>query len=752
MGDRDFQLEQRWLDYVYEKIDEQLEQQTQQAVDYRGQMREIRTSLWEEHGISTASANQLVDIAQQIAELRHSATAFGIQYRLLKQLQEAEKAPYFGRIDFHEEGLPHREALYIGIRSLIDPETGQPLVYDWRAPVSSMFYDYGLGPAQYEGPGGVYRGDISLKRQYRIRKRKLVYMFDNELTIDDEVLQEALGQHASEKMRTIVNTIQREQNKAIRNDHDDLLLVEGPAGSGKTSVALHRVAYLLYRYRDSMQSQNIVIFSPNRIFNDYISHVLPELGEENVYQTTFQDFAEPFLGWEWDVETQSSCLEALLAKEGKCREELLESMAFKSSPQFQAALDRLVELIIKEKCDFFDVKVDRTLVISGAEQAKLFSENYSYLPVQKRLAKIEQRTMFLLRPLKKKLIRAELKATGQTQGLEGESWSEQVRKAVAKVNAKIEPVLKKLRSQLRIDSIGWYKRLWNDEVLWQQAAGDLARPGSGSRSLDTLDQDLISFEDAVPLCYLKGELEGYPVKRNIRHVVVDEVQDYSPMQLQILLKTFPRARFTFVGDVYQSLNPYVWQAEQTLEDIFAGMDLNTVRLQKSYRSTQEIFHFCNGLLGERVQAETVLRQGKKPELHRAAENDKFKRLSDLLLARKQEGFATIAVICETVQECRDIFTHLEQNHPQLDAALLVNEKSSFRAGVSIAPVFLAKGLEFDAVLVPWVSAEKYGEEYQRRLLYVACSRALHSLDLFHVETEPLSPFIQALSPELYVLE
>ena len=163
-----------------------------------------------------------------------------------------------------------------------------------------MFYDYGLGPAQYEGPGGVYRGDISLKRQYRIRKRKLVYMFDNELTIDDEVLQEALGQHASEKMRTIVNTIQREQNKAIRNDHDDLLLVEGPAGSGKTSVALHRVAYLLYRYRDSMQSQNIVIFSPNRIFNDYISHVLPELGEENVYQTTFQDFAEPFLGWEWD--------------------------------------------------------------------------------------------------------------------------------------------------------------------------------------------------------------------------------------------------------------------------------------------------------------------------------------------------------------------------------------------------------------------------------------------------------------------
>ena len=240
------------------KIDEQLNSKLSR-VDYRGQMREIRTSLWEEHGISNARANQLVDIAQQIAELRHSATAFGIQHRLLKQLQEAEKAPYFGRIDFHEEGLPHREALYIGIRSLIDPETGQPLVYTGDT-CFSMFYDHGTHLCTKAG--GAYRGDISLKRQYRIRKRKLVYMFDNELTIDDEVLQEALGQHASEKMRTIVNTIQREQNKAIRNDHDDLLLVEGPAGSGKTSVALHRVAYLLYRYRDSMQSQNIVIFSP----------------------------------------------------------------------------------------------------------------------------------------------------------------------------------------------------------------------------------------------------------------------------------------------------------------------------------------------------------------------------------------------------------------------------------------------------------------------------------------------------------
>lgn len=751
MGDRNFQLEQRWLDFVYEKIDEQLAHQTQQTLDYRGHMREIRTSLWEEHGISTASANRMMDVAQQIAELRHGATSFGIQHRLLKQLQEAEKAPYFGRIDFHEEGLPHRETLYIGIRSLIDEETSFPLVYDWRAPVSSMFYDYGLGSAQYEGPGGIYRGDISLKRQYRIKNRKLIYMFDNELTIDDEVLQEALGRQASEKMRTIVNTIQREQNKAIRNDRDELLLVEGPAGSGKTSVALHRVAYLLYRYRDSMQSQNIVIFSPNRIFNDYISHVLPELGEENVFQTTFQDFAEPFLGWEWDIETQSTCLEKLLDAEGETREERLEAMAFKSSPDFQAILDNLVELIVCAKCDFFDVRIGKTLVISAEEQRKLFCDNYSYLPVQKRLAKIEQRIMFLLRPLKKKLIRAELKRAGQAVSLEGESWWDMARKAVGKVNSSLKPILTKLRSHLQINSTDWYRRLWTDGDLWRQVAGSLEQPQAGGRSIAVLDRGLISFEDSVPLSYLKGELEGYPVKRNIRHVVVDEVQDYAPMQLQILVRTFPRARFTFVGDVYQSLNPYVWRAEHTLEEVFAEINFRTVRLKKSYRSTQEIFHFCNGLLGERIKAETVLRQGLKPTVHIVAEGDRMERLSDLILAHKG-SFETIAVVCETVQECQHITAHLNKLDPALDLSLMLDEKSEFKAGVSVLPVFLAKGLEFDAVIVPDASAGKYGEEYQRRLLYVACSRALHSLNLINSDSEPLSPFILAMEPELYVVE
>ena len=504
----DFRLEQKWLDRVYKEIDEQLEEQTKHTRDYRGQMHDIRMSLWDDHGISGASANRMMDVAQQITELRHSASLFGIQHDLLKRLQAAEKAPYFGRIDFHEEDLPKKEKLYIGIRSLIDQESNLPLVYDWRAPVSSMFYDYGLGEASYEGPGGVYRGEISLKRQYRIKDRKLVYMFDNDLTIDDEILQQVLGQHASERMRTIVNTIQREQNLAIRNDRDDLLLVEGPAGSGKTSVALHRVAYLLYRYRDSIRSQNIVIFSPNRIFSDYISHVLPELGEENVFQTTFQDFAEPFLGWDWDVETQLSYLESVLQKQGTERETHLESMAFKSSPQFQRILDNLVAFILRETCTFFDVRVGRELIISAREQETLFLENYSYLPAQKRLSKIHQRIMFLLRPIRKKRMKSVLKAMGPVSGLEGESWWSKARAAVTQVKAEYDPVMLELNNRLRIDTIAWYKRLWSDPELWKLVAGGHERPERCKTSLDTIEANTISFEDTIPLCYLKGELEG----------------------------------------------------------------------------------------------------------------------------------------------------------------------------------------------------------------------------------------------------
>ena len=752
MQERDFEQEQKWLDYVYQEIDQQLAKQEDKTSGFEQDMLDIRSSLRDDYGISSASSNKMMEVAQRITELRQSASEFGVQYNLLKQLQAVRKLPYFGRIDFHEEGLPGVEPIYIGIRSLIEENTGLPLVYDWRAPVSSMFYDYGLGEAQYEGPGGIYRGQISLKRQYRIKDRKLIYMFDNDLKIDDEILQQALGQNTSERMRTIVNTIQREQNQAIRNDHDNLLLVEGSAGSGKTSVALHRVAYLLYRYREIISSQNIIIFSPNRIFSDYISNVLPELGEENVIQHTFQRFAESFLNWQWNVETQVDYLEDLLRLDSIARENRLKITAFKSSAEFQEVLDNLVELIKQEVLsNFKDLQVGQTLVMSAAEQKSLFNENYSYLPPHKRLRMIYQRIWFLLRPIKKKRRAKAFKMVQHDPAFDGKSQWTMAREAVRRTRRELAPVISHLKTYYQIDSIAWYKYLWQDPLFWEKVARDLQRPAEGTRSLDYLESETISFEDLAPLLYLAGQLEGYPIKRGIQHVVVDEVQDYAPIHLEILTNTFPRAKFTFVGDLFQSLNPYVWQSNYTeLKDVFAEFGLKTVRLNKSYRSTQEIFHFCGSLLAKQQSAETVFRTGRKPVVWNTVEHNHSSLINELIGQNLERGFETIAVIGQTAAECQTIFDKLQEVNPQLNASLLVHENAEFKRGVLIVPVFLAKGLEFDAVIIPDVSEQDYGEAYQRRLLYVACSRALHSLDL--VFSGQLSPFVQELPQELYDLE
>jgi DNA helicase-2/ATP-dependent DNA helicase PcrA len=747
---KEFAREQARLEEVYKEIDEQLAAQEAKVREFYAELRAVRRSLSEEHGISSASDKRLMDAAQRIAELRQDAAEFGIQHRLLGKLRALERNPYFGRIDFQEKGARSQEAIYIGVRSLMDRKTGWPLVYDWRAPISSMFYDYGLGDARYEGPGGVFEGTITLKRQYGIKDRKLVYMFDNDLNIDDEILREALGRNTSPRMRTIVNTIQREQNQAIRNVQDRRLLVEGAAGSGKTSVALHRVAYLLYRHREDIRPENILVFSPNRIFSDYISQVLPDLGEENVPQLTYREFAESFFDWKWDVETQASYLKDVLRREAHERERLLASCSFKSSPAFQRVLDALIQHVLQETARFEDIYLGRRLLISAEEQRKLFTENYAYLPVQKRLFKIRQRILHVFRPLKKRRMKALLNELYKEEAFEHETWWTKAREAVRRTWQELGPLLSVLNSSYRVDSMAWYKRLWQDPVLWAQAAGDLRCPAQAGESLQLLAQGVIPFEDVVPLLYLKGELEGYPVNRGIMHVVVDEVQDYAPLQLHVLTHSFPLARYTLVGDVHQSLHPFVWgSGAAKLEDLFTALEIKTVRLNKSYRSTQEIFRFCRELLGG-SSAETVLRTGRKPHVYKAPPGGRVALIAQRIAANLEAGYETIAVVTKTAEESHNLYDALRQLDLGVEPTLLAKESGQFQKGVLVVPVYLAKGLEFDAVVVADASRLSFCAEYDRRLLYVACSRALHNLDL--VYTGQLSPFIQGLVPDLYGIE
>lgn len=750
MDTKELEREQMWLDRVYAEIDGQLAEQEAKVREYYESMRSVRRSLSEEHGISSASEKRLMDAAQAITELRQGGVEFGLQNRLLGQLRALERNPYFGRIDFWEEGSNSAEVIYVGVHTLLNRATGWPMVYDWRAPISSMFYDYGPGEAEYTGPGGVYRGKITLKRQYGIKARRLAYMFDNDLTISDEILREALGRSATARMRTIVNTIQREQNRAIRNDQDARLLVEGAAGSGKTAVALHRVAYMLYKYRDMLQSENILVFSPNRVFGDYISQVLPDLGEENVPQMTFREFAESFFAWRWEVQTQVSFLEQLLGSSPVERDMLLTRCSFKASPQFQKVLDRLVLLISDEAARFNDVYYGRKLLISAADQTRMFSKNYAYLPVQKRMSKISQRILHMLRPLKKKRVKQVFAALQSDPAFEEESWWTRAREAVNRVRTELKPVFSLLREHYSVDCIAWYQRLWHDDGLWAEVACGLERPQGAEGSLRTLDDGVIAFEDAVPLLYLKGELEGYPVKRGIMHVVVDEIQDYAPLQLQVLTKTFPAARFTLVGDAQQSLHPFVWSSGAgSLADLFEGLELATVRLNKSYRSTQEIFRFCSALAGS-SSAATVLRTGAKPVVYQVEREQYGARLAALVKEGLDAGHGLVAVIAKTVEECQEIFSVLRLQDVGVQPSLLIRESAEFERGVLVLPVFLAKGLEFDAVVIADVSTAQYSAKYDRRLLYVACSRALHKLDL--ICSGDLSPFVKSLPAELYELD
>lgn len=740
MNRREFENEKQYLQKVYQELDRQLEESKESTKSYKERLKQIRSSLWDDHGISSASDNKMMDIAQEIAELHQRGSHFGLQYENYKKLKAIEDKPFFARMDFHEEDQPMIEQLYLGIRSLIDEKSNEPLIYDWRAPISSMFYDYGLGSATYEGPGGLFRGEISLKRQFRIEDRELVYMFDNELKIDDEVLQEALAKHADEKMRTIVNTIQKEQNRAIRNDEDGLLLVEGPAGSGKTSVALHRIAYLLYRFRNSISSQNIVVFSPSRIFSDYISHVLPELGEENVFQTTFQDYAERFLGWDWDVESQMEAMESILQENDFERQKHLRNIAFKSSATFEEILQRLVSKITKEASYFLNIVYADKLVISAEEQEFLYNENYSYLPVNKRLEKIYQRIIFLLKPIKKQHFDELMKELEKQFGDENNSWWTLARLAVGQMREELNPILIRLRKHLRINSFELYKKLLTDNGEWSQVSEGISLPENADQSLANLDRGLIAFEDTIPLLYLIGELEGYPSRRKIRHVVVDEVQDYSPLQIKILTNIFPRANFTFVGDIFQSLNPYVWQSgKDSLEQLFRELNFSTVKLTKSYRSSKEIFNFLDSILEGKSQAETVLRSGNLPQIILTEKSNQLRAIKEHIDQCRSKGYKTIAIICPTTVECSRLHEELINTYPDLGLSVLTKENEPFRQGLVLLPVFLAKGLEFDAVILPNVSAEVYSHEDHRHLFYVACSRALHELRM--VSAEELSPFI-----------
>ncbi|MBP7175994.1 MAG: AAA family ATPase [Thermoclostridium sp.] len=740
--------EENRLQRTLEEIDGQLKEKQADKAFFAKNMRTTLKNMWEE---VEATPNNVWDPEQYIQakfyldEMRNIKSAYQGTAGKLLRLEKMKVNPYFARIDFMEDGDSNTEEIYIGITMVQNEQSLEILVYDWRAPISGMFYDYDVGPAKFESPAGTIKGELTLKRQLRIRNGRIEVMFDSAVKIDDEILQELLGQSKDERMKNIVTSIQREQNLAIRDEGHKLLIVEGPAGSGKTSIALHRIAFLLYRYRNSITNANVVIFSPNEMFNDYISDVLPELGEENVRQTTFMEYARSFLKTDMKMYDMNQQMEFILtARDNETYAERIRAIRCKSSVEFLSALKKYIENLIQNPWEFEDFTQEQVLIISGEEQQRLFHNEYTYLPLVPRLKKVKNRILYLIKQRElEKIQQLDQKMSRDPQWMDTKPKDR--RSIAVRIVLKLfEPHRKKARSMGKATIKDYYAGLYREENL-SGGIADASLVSTAALTLKRLGQNVILYEDLAPMLYLKGRLYGISRMESIRQVIIDEVQDYTSLQMEIIQALFPSSQFTVVGDLNQSINPYANIGQiDVLKEIFHGETPAHIRLGKSYRSTREITRFCRAILGMDEEYEFVNRSGVKPNVRITADiQGCVCTVAQSLHEMLDAGYKSAAVICRTRADAEEIFEHLHQKVP---CHLVAKADTSFPKGVSILPSYLAKGLEFDAAYILNLDQPYKGAE-ERNLFYTVCTRALHRL--FICSIAELPEYFSAIPETLY---
>ena len=597
--------------------------------------------------------------------------AVGRKRKLLKLGQ----SPYFGRIDF----VPQDQAklpVYIGVYSFIDEQRRQSLIYDWRAPISSMFYDFELGEASFTMPSGMMQGTIELKRQYKIRDGRLEFMIENGVNIHDDVLQRELAKSSDDKMKNIVATIQRDQNAVIRNETAPVMVIQGVAGSGKTSIALHRIAFLLYRYRETIAAKDVLIISPNKVFADYISNVLPELGEEHIPELGMDELAADLLDHRYSFQTFFEQVSGLLDNHDSA---FIERIRAKSSFEFLSQLNQYLIYIENNYFTVSELRVGKTVVPLSFLLAKF--RTYHRVPLLKRFALVAEEVRTYVRDATRR------KLTGQEKGIIGEAI----------------PRMFKFHQVLD---------LYRDFYRW------LGKP-----ELFRIDHRLhLEYADVFPLIYLRLRLEGITAYDHVRHLLVDEMQDYTPVQYAVLSRLFS-CRKTILGDVSQTVNPYSASSAETIERVFPQADI--VKLYRSYRSTMEITAFAQRITPN-PHIIPLERHGPEPVVAPfAGQHEELQAIHQLISTFQSSGNHSMGIICKTLRQAMDAYRVLESS----GVHLLTDESTTFKEGVIITTAHLAKGLEFDAVIVPFASARNYKTEVDKSMLYVACTRAMHQLTL-----------------------
>lgn len=735
--------EKAYLERVVKEVRLQLDNGINAVENFKKQAVELQKEMWEEVKCTPTSLFDLEDpttIWQYQSELSNQARKYKFSYEKVSRLERMLKSPYFGRIDFLEEGENSPENIYIGIHNL-STKNMQILVYDWRAPISGMFYDFEPGPCGYECPVGLISGQMLLKRQFKIEDSNIVYMFDSSLNINDEMLQDILGKSTDNRMKTIVSSIQKEQNAVIRNIQNKVLIVDGPAGSGKTSIALHRAAYLLYKYKEHIKSENILVFSPNHVFEDYISHVLPELGEENIQRSTFSDFFMNLVDKSYKVESMNHQMEFILS----CKSDhiRLKCIRFKASLAFLDILKKYIRQIENGlSLKFENIIYDGSIIISSDEIWELFKNDYGRLLFAKRLEKLQQRLLFLVEQYE------ENRLFTQKEQKEGSTNTEHEFKAEnKKLSEELESLKTAIIQMTSFDIYNIYRELCKNLEAFADSDDIQELENLRAYSFYTIrqmEQGILKYEDIGPIIFLKTSLDTVSDTKSVKHVIIDEAQDYTAVQYEIIKKAFGHSNMTILGDVNQTVNKYMNVGSFNLiSDIFKASDANTISLTKSYRSSKEIADFCKEIVVPQTRLEQLERHGSKPKLIKLDKSDLPAKLSADIAELKSKGHKLIAVICKTTAQCQALYNSIST---LVDISLISNQNDIYIENVVIIPSYLAKGLEFDAVLVVSVEEEEFSQE-DRRLLYTVCTRALHELYLYYFDD--ISDLIKNIGRDFY---
>lgn len=692
-------------------------------------------------------------------------------------LLHARKKTYFARMDIQQEGKDHIEKLYIGKVSLRDETMETPMVVDWRAPIASVYYDGRLGNVAYQVNDKEFKIDLSKKRQYTIEDGKLIDFMDVDISTTDAFLQASLENHAGEKLKDIVSTIQGEQNDIIRADIDRPLIVQGVAGSGKTTIALHRIAYLIYTYSETFKPYDFMIIAPNNLFLDYISGVLPELGADKVKQTTYIDLMFEWIGKKFKLTDSNKKLNTLirndalaLSDEEKARIE--QASAFKNSMHMKKLLDdylRALEIAILPEEDYY---IGEHRVLGNEEIRRMYYESYNHQPFYRRMDTIKKYLSNFTRNTTKKLVEnlsmdyeKRIERIMDTKEPSDERRLE-VMGLIEERDQKLEALKKNgrnatnsyMKKVIKNDLLGFYKQ-FIAEMDQRIVEEDVVDPNLCTYIMDETNrlfaEKKIEVEDLAPMVYLKEQIFGLDDIYEIKYAVIDEAQDFSDFQFHVLRKVLKTDRFTILGDLSQSIHMY--RAIKDWDYIKTGIfnkEVNYLSLEQSYRTTIEIMNLANDVLKQLfseklIMAKPVVRHGQQPTIKSyESKRNLVQGIVDEINTLTKDGYTTIAIVTKSSEEARLIHMKLIKAC-DMDIALIDEKVRHFDHRIVVLPAHLAKGLEFDCVIVGILKDKFEKNEIDAKLLYVAMTRALHRLSIYC--RKDAIPFVES-RPEVIFYE